>query len=213
MIINRFMVPYLQNRKTLPHFVCIIVLILSIVIDLNCVPEYVANQFFLRTLIDVAKLVSHDFLWLKGTLSIKVNLKSPGILEILKSFLFPRIKYELKGFILRIPIISIQEWYQSQEHFHDPFVLDLLNQCRNDFGLVNGRNDQAFQCIQLMEQMAHREIRSLAIPYNRDQQEFEEMERLLEDSATQEAQMKVASTCTDKDVLELTRKLHESNLK
>ena len=53
--------------------------------DLNCVPEHVGTQFLLKTLMDVAKLVSHDFLWLKGTLSIKVNLKSPGILELLKS--------------------------------------------------------------------------------------------------------------------------------
>ena len=180
--------------------------------DLNCVPEPVGTQFLLKTLMDVAKLVSHDFLWLKGTLSIKVNLKSPGILELLKSCLFPKIKYELKGFILRIPVISIQSWYQTQTRFHDPFVLDLLNQCRNDFGLVNGRADKAFRSVQLMEQMANRDIRGLAVPCDRGQHELEEMERLLEESNS-EVEMKVATTCTDEDVLELTRKLHDWDLK
>ena len=179
--------------------------------DLNCVPVHVGTQFLMRVLMDVAKLVSHDFLWLKGTLSIKVNLKSPELLELLKSHLFPKIKYELKGYILRIPIIDIQNWFQSQSSFHQPFVLDLFNQCRNDFGLVNGRDDEVFHSVHLMEEIANRDIRSLAIPCNRGEHELEEMERLLESAST--VALKVATTCTDEDVLELNRKLHEWNVK
>ena len=63
-----------------------------------------------------------------------------------------------------------------------------------------------------MEQMANRDIRGLAVPCDRGQHELEEMERLLEESNS-EVEMKVATTCTDEDVLELTRKLHDWDLK
>ena len=137
--------------------------------DLNCIPEFVDEQFFIRMLIDTAKLVAKDFLWLKGTLSVKINLKHKGILEILNSTLFPKIQYTLKGFILRIPTIQIHNWYQAQSNFHNPFILDFLDQCRNEFGLMAGRNHEAFQLIRMMEQLSHRELQSLAIPCEYEQ--------------------------------------------
>lgn len=89
-------------------------------------------------------------------------------MEFLKSVLFPHIEYTLKGFILRIPTIHIHNWYREQSNFHNPFILDFLDQCRLDFGLVDGVNHEAFQLIRLMEHLSKRELQNLAIPCDVD---------------------------------------------
>lgn len=150
-------------------------------VDLSAVPEHVATELFVHVLLETAQLVSHDFLWLKGTLSVKINLKHASVLSLLRSELAPRLAFEQKGFILRIPIVSVQSWQQSQRRFHDPFVLDYAEQCRAEFHLVDGREDGCFELVHAMERMAGRELRGLTIPCESDS--LEAMEELMRESS------------------------------
>lgn len=110
-------------------------------LDLFSVPEGTAIHFLLYSLTSIAKMVNHNYLWLKGLLSIKVNLKYAHLLHILKHDLVPALQVEEKGFILRIPIISIHNWYQNQGNFSNPEIAQILSSFRCDFGL-NGRSPQ-----------------------------------------------------------------------
>ena len=150
-------------------------------VDLSAVPEHVATELFVHVLLETAQLVSHDFLWLKGTLSVKINLKHASVLSLLRLELAPRLEFEQKGFILRIPIVSVQSWQQSQRRFHDPFVLDYAEQCRAEFHLVDGRKDGCFELVHAMERMAGRELRGLTIPCESDS--LEAMEELMRESS------------------------------
>ena len=87
----------------------------------------------------------------------------------------------LGGEELRIPIVSVQSWQQSQRRFHDPFVLDYAEQCRAEFHLADGRRDVCFELVRTMERMAGRELRGLTIPYESDS--LEAMEELMRESS------------------------------
>ena len=150
-------------------------------LDLFSVPEGTAIHFLLYSLTSIAKMVNHNYLWLKGLLSIKVNLKYAHLLHILKHDLVPALQVEEKGFILRIPIISIHNWYQNQGNFSNPEIAQILSTFRCDFGLNGGRNDEVFQLVSCMESIGQREIRDLTIPCDRRALEMEEMERYLEE--------------------------------
>lgn len=145
------------------------------------VPEGAAIHFLLHSLTHIAKLVNHDYLWLKGVLSIKVNLKYDKLIHILKHDFFPSIRAEQKGFIFRIPIIHIHDWFQQQGVFDNPEIAQILSTFRCDFGLNGGRNDEVFQLVSCMESIGQREIRDLTIPCDRRALEMEEMERYLEE--------------------------------
>lgn len=169
-------------------------------LDVNSVPENTGFCFFLYALIQTAHLTSNDFMWLKGTLSVRMNLKNPRILEFLKMEVYPPIDYELNGFILRIPLVSIQNWYQKQNQFSNPEVRDVLSHFRCEFGLNSGRSHDVFRLIRELEVIGHREIRDLTIPCNRTPLEFEEMERYMNESVS-------LPTISEFDVSQLNAKL------
>ena len=142
-------------------------------IDLFSIPENAGFCFFLYALIHTAQLTSNDFLWLKGTLSIKLNLKYSRIQQFLQKEIYPPISdYELRGYILRIPLVSIQNWYQKQGQFSDPSVMEILSHFRCEFGLNNGMTKEVFKQIRELEIVGHQEIRDLAIPCNRSERDF-----------------------------------------
>ena len=108
-------------------------------LDLFSVPEGTAIHFLLYSLTSIAKMVNHNYLWLKGLLSIKVNLKYAHLLHILKHDLVPALQVEEKGFILRIPIISIHNWYQNQGNFSNPEISSISNSRRSPQRGVSSR--------------------------------------------------------------------------
>lgn len=153
----------------------------SLELDLFSVPEGTAIHFLLYSLTSIAKMVNHNYLWLKGLLSIKVNLKYAHLLHILKHDLVPALQVEEKGFILRIPIISIHNWYQNQGNFSNPEIAQILSSFRCDFGLNAGRHNEAFHLASCLEAIGHRELRDLTVPCDRRELEMEEMERYIEE--------------------------------
>ena len=112
-------------------------------------------------------------------------MKYLRILEFLRKQAFPHIDYDLKGYILRIPLVSIQNWYQKQGQFSNTEVNEILAHYRCDFGLNDGMNKEVFHQIHELECIGHREIRDLTVPYHRSQLEFEEMEEYVKSSPQQ----------------------------
>lgn len=128
------------------------------------VPDSVALQFFLYSIISTVNLVHSDFMWLRGTLSIKAQQKKASILEILKSDLFPSIAYEVKEFSVDIPIINIQQWYEKHQDFSEPEIADILHVYQCDFGLNSGKDSEVFRLLQAIELISRHEVREFAIP-------------------------------------------------
>lgn len=144
-------------------------------------------------------------MWLKGTLSVKLNMKYSRILEFLKKQVYPAIDYELKGYILRIPLVSIQNWYQKQSRFHNPEVLETLSHFRCEFGLNDGITKDVFRLIHEMEIIGHREIRDLTVPCSRSVYDFSEMQSFGNVPAA-------VPHISEIDIQELNKKLKEIDL-
>ena len=165
----------------------------SLEVDLNIVPESVAVEFFLYSLFFAVRLSNNDFMWLKGTLSMKLNLKHARLLDLLKSGFFPALPYEMKGFILRIPIIGLQNWFEQQSNYSDPEIATILQAYRSNFDLDSGGNDPVFHLLRAIELIARQEVCELATPLNQ-QMDLSEMTSKLRQAENEMKKRKKSST-------------------
>lgn len=105
---------------------------------------------------------------------MKLNLKYDRFMDLLKTGFFPALPYEMKGFILRIPIIELQEWFEQQSNYSNPEIATILQAYRSNFDLDSGGNDPVFHLLRAIEVIAQQEVCELATPLNQ-QMDISEM--------------------------------------
>ena len=105
---------------------------------------------------------------------MKLNLKYTRLLDLLKAGFYPVLPYELKGFILRIPIIDLQNWFEEQSNYSNPEILTILQAYRSNFDLDSGGDSPVFYLLRALELIAHQEVCELATPL-KQQMDLSEM--------------------------------------
>ena len=95
---------------------------------------------------------------------MKLNLKYDRFMDLLKTGFFPALPYEMKGFILRIPIIDLQEWFEQQSNYSNPEIVILLHAYRSNIDLDSGGNDLVLCFLRTIEIITRQEVCELATP-------------------------------------------------